>query len=81
MEKKKNLTFEEAILLLDTAVKRLESGNMSIDDSLSAYEEAVSLIKLCNEKLDIAEQKVRILTEMSDGAVTDAPFTGADNET
>lgn len=81
MEKKKNLTFEEAILLLETAVKRLESGNMSIDDSLSAYEEAVSLIKLCNKKLDIVEQKVRILTEMADGAVTDAPFTGADNET
>ena len=80
MGNKKNMTFEEAMLKLDAAVRRLEGGNMSIDDSLSAYEEAVALIKYCNEKLDAAEQKVRILTEGADGVVTDYPFDGADNE-
>ncbi len=70
----KNIKFEEAIEKLDVIVSKLESGSVPLDDSLSLFEEGVALIKLCNEKLDMAEQKVRILTENEDGSVTDAPF-------
>ena len=70
----KNIKFEEAIEKLDSIVSKLESGSASLDESLSLFEEGVGLIKLCNEKLDSAEQKVRILTESEDGSVSDAPF-------
>ena len=47
---------------------------MSLDESIASFEEAVKLVKICNEKLETAERKVAILTEMSDGTVTDLPF-------
>ena len=70
----KNIKFEEAIEKLDAIVSKLESGSASLDESLSLFEEGVKLIKICNEKLDSAEQKVRILTESEDGVVSDASF-------
>ncbi len=78
---KKNIKFEEALLSLEDIVKKLESGNMPLDKSLEAFEEAVSLIRFCNEKLESAEQKVKILLEGSDGSITDAPFSCTSDET
>ena len=75
---KKEMKFEEALLLLEEKVRLLESGNMSLDESLSAFEEAIGLVKLCNERLETAEARVRILTESGDGTVTDMPFITAD---
>ena len=76
----KNLSFEDAILKLEGAVSRLESGTLTLDESLSEFEEAVKLVKLCSEKLESAKQRVRILTEGADGTVTDAPFDAENNE-
>lgn len=76
----KNMNFEEAIKKLESEVKRLESGNMTLDESIDAFEEAIKLVKICNEKLENAERRVRILTENSDGTITDLPFD-ADDET
>ena len=78
---KKNMKFEEAILALEDIVKKLESGSISLDESLSSFEEAVSLVKFCNEKLENAEQKVRILLEGTDGEITDKPFVECGDET
>lgn len=77
---KKNMKFEEAMQLLEDIVRKLESGNLSLDESLSAFEEAVGLVKLCNEKLEDAEQKVRILTASAGGEITDMPFAVNDDE-
>jgi exodeoxyribonuclease VII small subunit len=70
----KDITFEEAMLKLESEVKRLESGSMGLDESIAAYEEAVKLIRVCNQKLDNAERRVRVLVESTDGSITDAPF-------
>ena len=64
---KTELTFEEALGQLEKIVNSLESGSAPLDDSLALYEEAVKLVKFCNEKLDKAEQKVKILTESEVG--------------
>ena len=77
---KKNITFEEAMTKLETAVARLEGGSLSLEDSLSSFEEAVELIKLCNSKLESAEQRVKMLIEGADGSVTDVPFDVNNNE-
>ncbi len=69
-----DFNFEEALKKLEDEVKRLESGNMSLDESIASFEEAVKLVRICNEKLEQAERKVALLTEMSDGTVTDVPF-------
>lgn len=74
---KKNMKFEEAITSLDDIVKKLEASSLSLDESLLAFEEAVKLIKFCNQKLESAEQRVRILVEGADGTVTDEPFNGS----
>ena len=74
----KDINFEEAMTKLEGEVKRLESGNMTLDESIAAFEEAVKLIRVCNEKLESAERRVRILTESADGSITDLPFDLSD---
>lgn len=74
----KDINFEEAMTRLEDEVKKLESGNMSLDDSIASFEEAIKLIRICNEKLENAERRVRILTESKDGSITDLPFDISD---
>ena len=76
----KNMNFEEAMAKLENEVKKLEGGNMTLDESVATYEEAVKLVRVCNEKLENVERRVRILTESSDGSITDMPFD-VDDET
>ena len=70
----KNVKFEDAMIKLEGEVKRLESGNLTLDESIAAFEEAVKLIGVCNKQLENAERRVRLLTEASDGSITDVPF-------
>ena len=65
------MTFEEAIARLETIVRQLESGSAPLDESLALFEEGVGLVKLCNARLDNAEQKVKILTKNPDGTVSE----------
>lgn len=78
---KKNMKFEDAITSLDDIVKKLEANSLSLDESLEAFDMAIKLIKFCNQKLDCAEQKVRILKEGADGSVTDMPFENTSDAT
>lgn len=57
-----DINFEDALKRLEEIVRSLEGGQSPLDESLSLYEEAVHLVKLCNSKLDAAEQKVTMLT-------------------
>lgn len=74
-----NISFEEAMSQLESTVSGLESGNMSLDDSIIAFEEAVRLVRFCNTKLENAEKKVKLLIEKADGTVADAPFFEDEN--
>ena len=77
---KKDMKFEDAVLALEEIVRNLESNTFTLDESLSAFEEAVSLVKHCSVALGNAEQRVRMLTEAQDGTITDVPFVGSDDE-
>jgi len=70
----KDMKFEDALALLENTVKELEGGTLSLDDSLTAFSNAIELVKICNKKLENAEQKVKLLTEGVDGEITDVPF-------
>ncbi len=67
-------TFESAIARLEVIVRALESGSAPLDESLSLFEEGVGLVKFCNEKLDGAEQKVKMLTLTPDGGAVEGSF-------
>lgn len=55
------LKFEEALGRLEELVQTLERGDLSLDDSLKAFEEGVKLSKSCLKLLDDAEKRVEIL--------------------
>ena len=65
------MTFEAATVLIHLSNSSLESGSAPLDKSLAMFEEGVALVKLCNAKLDSAEQKVKILTVGPDGNLTE----------
>ena len=54
----KEITFEQALAELEEIVKKLESGDIALDDAISAYERGSQLKKICTDKL--SEAKTRI---------------------
>lgn len=72
---KKTITFEAAMERLEEITRLLESGAEGLDDSLKLYEEGVSLIRLCTQKLENAEQSVKVL-QMSEDGIALADFEG-----
>ncbi|MEW6981565.1 exodeoxyribonuclease VII small subunit [Colwelliaceae bacterium 6471] len=63
MAKKKieNLTFEESLSELDTIVRHLEQGELTLEESMSLFERGLNLSQLSQNKLQDAEQKIKIL--------------------
>ena len=59
-------TFESALKRLEKIVNNMESGEISLDDSINALEEGNELVKFCLGKLDSAEKKVKKLNDSSD---------------
>ncbi|SCI74414.1 Exodeoxyribonuclease 7 small subunit [uncultured Clostridium sp.] len=53
-----NLSYEEAYKSLEDILLKLESGNISLDESLSLYEEGIKLYRHCNKLLDEATLKI-----------------------
>lgn len=74
---KKSFNFEQALGELETLVSAMESGEMSLEESLRAFEQGIRLTRECQEALTQAEQKVQLLLS-EDGAT--APFAGTDEE-
>ena len=66
--------FEIALKKLEEVVRRLEGGELSLDDSLKAFEEGVKYAALCGKKLNEAEKKVEILLRRKDGGFTKEDF-------
>lgn len=58
MAKEKENTFEENLEKLDKIVKKLETGDIPLDDAIENFNEAMKLAKLCDDKLKNAEEKV-----------------------
>lgn len=72
-EIKKEMTFESAMARLEQIVRALEGGNVPLEDLISLFDEGTKLVKLCTERLDKAEEKVRLL-QMKDGVLTEEEF-------
>lgn len=62
------MSFEKKLTRLEEIVQKMESGSLSLDDSLKLFEEGVKLSRECNKELNTAEQKVKKLIGVdSDG--------------
>ncbi len=73
MAKKKSTTsFEEALAELEQLVNRLERGDISLEESLDAFERGVNLTRFCQKALVDAEQKVQILIEKNGSQVLES---------
>ena len=68
------ITFEQALARLEQIVKALESGNVPLEDLIKLFDEGTNLVKLCTQRLDNAEEKVKLL-QMKDGILTQEDFT------
>ena len=74
-----DLPFEAAMARLEVIVKTMEGDTVSLDESLSLYEEGIALVRRLSRELDEAEQRVRILQRTPDGEIMPAPFTSTED--
>ncbi|MEJ6516574.1 MAG: exodeoxyribonuclease VII small subunit [Pseudomonadales bacterium] len=79
MPAKKSFPFEESLARLESLVEKMESGDLSLEDSLKTFEEGIKLTRECQQALKTAEQKVNLLIEQN-GAVDSQPFIETNNE-
>jgi exodeoxyribonuclease VII small subunit len=53
--------FEDALSKLEEIVRKMELGELTLDESLASFEEGIRLARLCSRKLDEAERRIEIL--------------------
>lgn len=73
-EPQKKLDFERCLARLEEVVRKLESPQLSLDESMKLFEEGVELSRECQKQLEEAEGKVEILLKKADGTLAAEPF-------
>ncbi len=68
------LTFEKAMEQLEKIVETMESGALSLEQSLKQFEEGMKLSQYCAQKLDETEKKISMIMEKGDGTIEESPF-------
>lgn len=69
-----DIKFEEALSKLEGIVEKLESGELSLEESLAAFEEGIKLSRICAKRLDEAESKIEILIKGENGQLRTEDF-------
>lgn len=62
---RKSLNFEKSLADLEALVERMEAGEMSLEESLQAFEQGVRLTQQCQKALAEAQQRVQLLTQQN----------------
>lgn len=71
--------FEAALGKLEELVRRMETGDLTLEESLKAFEEGTRLARLCSRKLDEAERRVELLLKQGEDLVV-KPLTGEERD-
>ncbi|HVA76491.1 MAG TPA: exodeoxyribonuclease VII small subunit [Candidatus Binataceae bacterium] len=74
----KTKKFEDELKDLETIVNQIDSGELSLDESIGAFERGVALVKSLTQKLDEVERKVEILTRDAEGKLVSEPLEDAE---
>lgn len=72
--------FEKSLDELETLVRNLEQGELSLEQSLAAFERGVKLTRACQQALKGAEQRVEQLVQNDDGTLEARPFSPDDTD-
>ncbi len=62
-ENKNNLTLENALKELESIAEKLSEGNLLLEESIELFEKGMKLKKFCTERLEKADEKIKILIE------------------
>ncbi|MER3501188.1 MAG: exodeoxyribonuclease VII small subunit [Candidatus Fervidibacterota bacterium] len=63
------MTFEEALSRLEEIVRQLESGELTLDETVRLYEEGQRLLAFCQRKLADAEKRIKVITVTEEGSI------------
>lgn len=66
--------FEDELKQLEDTVARIDSGELSLEDSIKAFEQGVALVRSLNQKLDEVEKKIEVLVRDSQGELRTTPY-------
>lgn len=72
--------FESALEELEQIVEQLETGELSLEDALTAFEKGVGLVRVCNQKLNEVEKKIEMLVRDKEGKLELRELTGLAKE-
>jgi exodeoxyribonuclease VII small subunit len=79
MTNKKSFPFEATLEKLEEIVEKMEQGDMSLEDSLKAFEQGIQLTRSCQKALVEAEQQVQLLLQ-ENGQLQTSEFVVSDDE-
>jgi exodeoxyribonuclease VII small subunit len=74
MSEQKPQKFEDGLAELEATVTKIESGELTLEDSLAAFERGVGLVKVLNERLGAVEQRIEVLTRDGNGTLRTRPL-------
>jgi len=72
--------FEDDLKELESIVNQIDSGELSLEESIGAFERGVMLVKALNGRLDEVERKVELLTRSAGGELRTAPFEASPDD-
>jgi exodeoxyribonuclease VII small subunit len=73
-QRETELNFEGAMDRLEKIVEQMESGKLPLEDLIVRYEEGMNLVKICQQRLANAEQKIEIIARNSAGKIVVKDF-------
>jgi exodeoxyribonuclease VII small subunit len=76
MASKQTRKFEDELADLESVVESIDSGELSLEDSITAFERGVGLVRTLNQKLDEVDRRVDVLTRTGAGDLKAAPYQG-----
>ena len=84
-KKQDEVSFEEAMERLEEIVSSMEGERLPLEDMVQSYEEGAKLLRVCRERIDVARQRVELITANLDGGGKAAltpfdPAAGSDAE-
>ena len=77
---KQPIRFEEAMLDLEEVVKKLETGEVPLEDAIVLYKKGMDLSSLCHEKLQNAEKQLITIIDKDDNQIEFNPNEGIDKD-
>ena len=78
--KGKTMTFEESMQQLSAILANLESGELTLEESIEAYEKAVKTISVCRSELEKSRRKIEMLKQGSTTEIVELEDEFADKD-